>query len=407
MSSNLPDINLNSFEDVDKAIASFKRLVSKKGLNDETVKVQFFEKFGTFFLLCKYYESGFLSKIPMFRVRPANKIDNPKDIKQFGAPPIDEKCGLGRANLNGRNVFYGSSNALGALIETKEVYKGNQFYVGRWVFNEKKYGTAEIAVTSYIDTKKKTRGLWKDILLPSDEEQLAYFEKYYGKEKSLILLYLVKELGKLFMIKSERYYPLTGFLADQVIYSPNNPMLPNFLLYPSVINSSFLNLALHPNFIQDYYILEKIVKVEVIGELKNNSLKVLPTEFGLVEDEELHFLSREINLDERFFIIDKLNCACGQSIEFDNPEELPLTNSKNNSQKNLKEVVEVFLAKHITVPDYNDVLNNLFEKDGLPVGIKQQMSLYLEDWTVKMPDDIHKALAAECQIVQPFKYTKL
>jgi hypothetical protein len=220
MDFELPEIKINSFKEADTAINKFKKLIKKKDITHDYIKNEFFNHFGAFFILCKHYESEFFDYIPIYRARPAKKIKNVEDIRQYGAPPIDELCGDGRANLDGRNVFYGSSNPLGALIETKQVYSGEEFYVGKWVFNKEKYGKTKIAISSYLNYNKKNKRDWEDILAITKEDKINELKKFYGNEKAHIIHYLIDKLSQFFLINSNSYYKLTGFLADQMVSFP-------------------------------------------------------------------------------------------------------------------------------------------------------------------------------------------
>lgn len=407
MSKELPQINLNSIQDVDRALERFKLLVSDNDISTNEIKKQFFEEFGAFFIVCKYYKPEFFNEIPLFRARPVEQVDDTKDVNEYGAPPIDKDCGIGRANLNEKNVFYGSSQALGALLETKKVYEGKQFYVGRWIFNNEKYDGDEIAVSSYLNAEEKTKSSWEEILLSENEEQIEFLKRYYGDKKAPLLQHLIQELGKLFLVKDETFYPITAFLADQVVYSKNHPVLPNFLVYPSVIDDTFLNMALHPNFVKKYFTLEKIMKIQVKGKLENNTLEVLPLEIGVNENESITYYRRSISLEDRFFEIKKVICGCGKNIVFDDPEKLLLTDLKSKSKLNLREVVSHFLSRGLANPDYKKILGELFENDGVALGFKQPHRLNLKDWSINDNDVTHDSLIAECVITQHFKFTKL
>jgi hypothetical protein len=66
---------------------------------------------------------------------------------------------------------------------------------------------------------------------------------------------------------SEKFpYSITSWLSDDLLYSH---LKNDLILYPSVItNSHFCNLAIHPNFVDKYLTLEKVIQVG-IEELSN------------------------------------------------------------------------------------------------------------------------------------------
>ena len=407
MKPSHPEIRVNSKAEVDQAINSFKNLISEGNLSSIQIKESFFEIFGSFFHAFQYYEKTLLKALPIYRARPVKDVKDRSNWKNYGAPPKNKDCGIGRANLPCKNVFYGSSSPLGALLETKRANSGEEFYLGRWVFKDDEYVNEQIAVSSFINPSENGDGLW-DTLLPDLEELNNSFSKIYGNEKVEIVQYLFFELGKLFSTKDDDYYQITAFLADQIIYNSmeNDFRFPSFLLYPSVIDEDNLNIAIHPDFADKFFRLEKVIKIKIV-DVANEGIKVIPQQFGLFENDNISFFKQNISLDKRQFLIEKVQCGCGIEIEFDDPEKLNLRCKEDSIHRNLKEICFQLLAKKFPYPDYEGVLDGSFERDGILSSFSQPVSVKIENYELNFNGENHDVFRADCLIIQPFHYTRV
>jgi hypothetical protein len=88
-----------------------------------------------------------------------------------------------------------------------------------------------------------------------------------AKDKAQQYILLHESLAKLFVSESFPY-PITSMLADQLLYT--NDTWKDAILYPSVGSDSlYCNFAFHPNVVDQFLQLEKVIPF-VVKELHPN-----------------------------------------------------------------------------------------------------------------------------------------
>nr|WP_321357008.1 RES domain-containing protein [uncultured Draconibacterium sp.] len=183
----------------------------------------------------------------------------------------------GRANRNGKSVFYCSDNAITAIMEC-QLKTGDIGYLSIWKPDAKREMRIQYSLPRHLRPDNKWNEVRKDIH-PLIEQHLI--ENY--KEKKELYIALINYLFKKFI--SEKFpYPLTSWLADNYLYSEN---WIDILLYPSVAGGQKdCNMAIHPNSVDDNIKFKKVIKFRVVdaqvdkiayrpisvGELKNQNI---------------------------------------------------------------------------------------------------------------------------------------
>jgi hypothetical protein len=73
------------------------------------------------------------NEIFLYRISDSYKGLNPNDVNCFSYRRPFNSVGLGRANISGKPVFYGSLDVVTAISEMKGKIKPNEkFYISRW-----------------------------------------------------------------------------------------------------------------------------------------------------------------------------------------------------------------------------------------------------------------------------------
>ena len=249
-----------------------------------------FEIFPNILLLQK--QNKFPLKI--FRAREVKSFTNIDLFTEHSYPPID-KVKYGRCNLPQYPVFYGSNNALTALIEASTYgnYKNRTFCISVWSmhktekdFNLQTFLQSELHATNYFSelAKSEIEGFNKSIdnkLSKSQEKGLKEFLKYL--HDSFI---------------NDENYAISSVLAHRAIYAPHN-YATDLLIYPSKQTQlRGVNFAIRPNFVDNEMKVERFYIVEMESyNSKNGKVQISINKFGSVESNMIYW--KNISQDDK------------------------------------------------------------------------------------------------------------
>lgn len=189
-----------------------------------------------------------------YRVR---KNINPtkEDLTQTKTFSYPEPCYCkenGRANIKHTSVFYCSDVAATSLLETK-VEQNDTFYLSIW----KPHVDRDVKAASYCKKVKRVENATiKEIeLLKPLNQQISSS----GQDKTEHLNYLNDFIADYF-IKEQKPYSITSWLSNNILYKKKSA---DCIIYPSFETSSnFCNIAFHPNFVDKYLKIDKVIKLE-------------------------------------------------------------------------------------------------------------------------------------------------
>jgi len=263
-------------------------------------------------------------KFTIYRVTPIYPNIKINDVEAFS---YNRECGLGRANLPKKPVFYCAFDAATAIREMKELLKdGDDFYLSVWEFNINKDIFAHSIV---INTNTLTGSSF-----PSDIAKNLVDCFYNGKLFKNLPIKAVNgikqlfvRLGDLFTLTDRDSYYITSAYAHNILYEAKKKGVDvSMIMYPSVITGhSSINLAIHPNFVDSGMIkLKHVMKLKVktkhsdkidcsltaigFSKEKNKVLWKNPTKKGL----EIAYDDIEINTENGYVFKGKV--ALGLSI---------------------------------------------------------------------------------------------
>lgn len=219
-----------------------------------------------------YTTSETINLLKLSRVRL--NIDTIKEDKQlirtFSYPPSNI-CGQnGRANIKFKSVFYCADTAESALAEARP--KVNDIaYLSKWSIQSDR----DCRYSPFLSPSLPNLNPW---MQSASEIYKVVVEssKKLGKDKSAQLELLFNFVAELF-IKEQSPYSLTSWLSFISMYEDYGT---DFIVYPSyTLNSIACNFAFHPNYVDNYFKLNKVYKLW-IQKVDSDGASFLPLEVG-------------------------------------------------------------------------------------------------------------------------------
>jgi RES domain len=250
---------LPSLEDFKKNLQELYS-IDKSLLSIQEIKKLIFEKA---IILPNFYSSlpkETINLLKTFRVRIEKSMTQTDDtnlIRTFSYPSPFFCSKNGRANLANHSVFYCSSD-IGTALAESNLEIGDIAYLSVWKVNCDR----EVNYTAYLPTQIPTKNIWykKAVDLYSQTIENA---KKHGSDKSKHLEILYSFFAEIF-IKESKPYSLTSWIANNILYDYD---IVDLIVYPSFATNNYsCNIAIHPNFVDNYLRFEKIFKLQITGK---------------------------------------------------------------------------------------------------------------------------------------------
>jgi hypothetical protein len=222
------------------------------------------------------------NKHKLFRVRL--NIDETKEdvrlIQTHSYPPGHVCVENARANLKGKSVFYCSNNPTAALLESKPKV-GDIAYISIW--KPKTTRNTKIALCLPFNLKSEN-----DAHVLS-RQAWVFAEQHYEAEarnKSQHFIELNKFLAERYVKESKPYY-LTSWLSDEILYGEH---WRDLILYPSIAsNTDYCNMAIHPNFVNQFVDFDRILRVKIIG-VDGNQIAFNMGPVGIIQNSNIEWM---------------------------------------------------------------------------------------------------------------------
>jgi hypothetical protein len=395
---------IKTIEEIDTAINEISSLINVDVLSYEYLHEFFFKNFDGCPITDFSIEKDFFKSLKIYRVRPNSKeIYNEIHIPDtFSCPPWNKECRTGRANWNGKNVFYGSDNPLTALKEAKQQNTEREYYVAKWGFDFNKFKTDQIRISTFVfDIPEENP--WSNFINDYKNRFLESLNKNIGKDETLKLFHLINRLSQLFIDLDESKYRITAYLADQRIYYKHNTEQGIYfpiLIYPSVADEKKnCNFAIHPFFVKEYMKLETVFHIK----LDANSLKYDIEKIGFNSDENnIEWYTPFCDISNSIYKITSLYC-CSINNKIDLNYIESITFSKNDKIITHGAIVADFLYSIKSSDYYN--LDDILTSDGIATRIELSFSaIHLENITASINGVEYTDLFIDLNIKQPFEY---
>jgi hypothetical protein len=215
----------------------------------------------------------------IFRVRAVEDLSDINLICEHSYPPIGITS-LNRCNFPKYPVFYGSNNAMTALIEVVKdrPLQNKKYCISSWRI----YDTdSDITVQPYLFGDLHADNAFKSLQETLNNKVKSIFENKLSDEQEEGMKMYLKFMADTFT--NDDSYTISAFFANRQLYAPHN-LRTEILIYPSVqtLNRG-VNFAIHPNFVDSkmhairFYIVEinKVDKVQGAIDLNFTSYGVL------------------------------------------------------------------------------------------------------------------------------------
>jgi hypothetical protein len=218
-----------------------------KALDLRTVTIEdILELLKPFFDGYSHATTNYHAGLHIYRTSVSHKATK---VSQLAYPPAS-LTKIGRANREGKSVFYGCSDKIGAIIE-RRLSKGDKFTLSEWITTDKLL----VNHVGFVDEILQKHGSKRP------PEQLARF-KANGKVSELIAEFLSGVFTETVGIDETHKYKLSNAIAEQLLLPIESDIGLKFsgLLYPSVAMSSTAdNLALDTQYVDSCM---KVIKAE-------------------------------------------------------------------------------------------------------------------------------------------------
>jgi hypothetical protein len=210
------------------------------------------------------------------KIFPDIDINSPRS---FSYPPNPK---LGRANIAGYPVFYGSLNPMTALREMRSELKvGETLYLSEWKLDFQKPVVAHTLFNNSVTTSSKvltTKSAEHQMALAMDLIKGATPKQKEGFKQLII------RLGDLFSMEGSEYYNISSAFAHDLMYEAKTKGLGfevHIIIYPSIaVNHNGVNVAIHPRLVDsDMMKLSQVLKLTV-REVGTTNVKTDVSERG-------------------------------------------------------------------------------------------------------------------------------
>lgn len=400
------NFKLRSIEEIKDAIIEFKKF--KEDTDYKVISKKYFDLFNVFPFPIMFHKAQKLKHFPIYRARPAEEVlkSGKNNLESFMGPPkLLKGKGNGRANWNGRNVFYAGDSPYVTIVENKQVEIDKEYFVGQWEIDVDKLVEDQIPIAFLTLNNLTEDNPWSSILPTKVSLKKTLKENWkFDNLQAELFVELVSELSMLFY-EDDGKYNLSAFIADNLLYGKSKEKFrPSLLLYPSKeTNQIKCNIAIHPDFAKKYLRLVKVIKFTVI-EITREGFKANYGEIGQLEQDKIQFYHLEINPDKALYEIDYLRCECGQTFDIQDPDKFYI--SENNKNLSIRELIDRESLKWISNFDLQNYDEILFKDKSLAIAKVLKVTIPFPNTYISNEKKKHTRLYCQITVKQPFEYIK-
>ena len=239
-------------------------------------------------IVASYYsmKPEHFNSIYFYRVR-LNIDRNKEDLtlaQTYSYPPSVFCSTKGRANIEGKSVFYCSDNVETAIKEVKPKV-GDEGYLSVW----KGKAIRNLKIGQCLPPKLPLSNHWGEMA----EKAFNYLLKATKNEnKRNQLEELYKFVAHKFMTEKKPYH-ITSMISNELLY---NQLWRDFIIYPSYIDRGLTcNMAFHPNSVNENLKFEKIIEFKVVELNDNQIVYNLGKKVGFIEKTQMNWKDRSSN----------------------------------------------------------------------------------------------------------------
>lgn len=397
-------LTLKNKVQIKQAVEEFKQLKDEQDY--DKIKAKYFELFGSFPITVQYYNTSHLKHLPLYRARHVNEVIKygKEKIESYMGPPKNLLIGNGRANWNGRNVFYAGDSPFCSVVENKKIEIGEEYFVGKWEIDVKKISEDQVAI-AYLTHKNLSLDNPWNAILPSKEKMIETLCINKDITDAALFVDLIEEISTLFSDDNEQY-TLSAFIADNLLYSNNNQsFMPKILIYPSIASEKIsCNIAIHPDFAKTYLRLIKVAKIK-ITEKTEEKFQADFNALGQLELGKIQYYHFNFDREKATYKIDNFGCGCGVKFRIKDPEKLMLEQD-GKSQISLRKLLDKESLKWVQDEDLLSYSEGVFSNPGIAHKKIIHSTIPLPNTIISRGGKEHNNLYCNIIIEQPFSYIK-
>lgn len=276
------DEDLDKFPDLNLYLAQLEKLknVTPDNVPFEKLYDKYFDLAVLLPQIIAYQNPEKFNNHRLFRVR-LNINEESEDlslIQTYSYPPTIICTENGRANIKGRSVFYCSNDPTAALLESRPNI-GDIAFVSIW----KPIVNRQVKIAHCLPVNLEPSNHWNVMALEAWRYTIDYYTEK-AKEKNQHFIELNKFIAERFVNEKKPYY-LTSWLSNEILCGK---YWRDLILYPSIAtNSKYCNMAIHPNFVNNYLKFEQVIRVKIadtsieqiafnmarVGKINNNAIE--------------------------------------------------------------------------------------------------------------------------------------
>ena len=304
-------------------------------------------------------------------------------------------------------MFYASDTFYTSLTETKRLSNENEFYISKWGFDFRNSEIQDILIVPLAFGQLSEYNPWKSILNFDLNIKNQLRKELSAKEAKLVYHFLFK-IGELFSSESEEVYPITAFLADQILYHQrsilNGALTFPILIYPSISNNfNSCNFAISPYFVDRFMYLEKVFKISITNVTEEKlGFKIIQIGFSNSKN-SITWNNFFINKDNGFYRINSVFCACGYNLSANEIVNSHYIMEGQNFKQD--ELLSLLVSRNDLSHFFSD--ENLIEVKEIVLGFQKNLEIRTSNVMVQIGETIHTNLTFEISYILPFVFEKI
>jgi len=315
---------LSSLDDVKRAIKDFKKqeLLKPNQFDNLENYIDYVDSiFNIFFPILpsviQYQNLLDFKGFNFYRVRESSFIQNKEIVSEYSYPPF-QIANAGRCNFKNHPVFYCSNDLSTSILEViKDAdFKGKVYTVSIWSLKEIHQN---FTIDYFLRNDLPKNNIYQKVVESYINNLNVYFDNKLSNSQISGIIELLRFLDNVFI--QDKNYELSAYLAHKKLYSKNE-LRCNMIMYPSKeSNLEKVNLAISPNFVDQYMTIERLYKIEInYFDIENRFLNLNILEYGIMNNNKIEWRKIDSNDSdyEEFFNKDFKNFLINFNFEISN-----------------------------------------------------------------------------------------
>lgn len=259
------------------------------------------EKFSLTLIPGQPLHKSVVEAFPFYRIRVWNEDDAPVDESNstsFSYPSVKENIRMGRANIAGMQVLYGSGDPHTPYHELKDYIEPGKsiIYMSKWGLKP----DAENAVMRnlFLGIPFEDAESYASIMSKSIDDGVKHHLRKWPVDVRDKFLYGQKKYNELFCAEGKEYYHVTSAMIHEH-FNPDskNRMEIPIVTYPSVAKKKdSVNFVMKKDFVDKYMYIKEVQKI-IVKEIKDEAINVVLLSKGSVVEGKIKWKTIKATFD--------------------------------------------------------------------------------------------------------------